>query len=703
MIRMKDLKRKQMISSVCATCATVFFLCFMMSTDQVSAADQIAKTSSQSITEMTEKKVQETIGSKSLKNELQSEGIITLGDGKQYYYKDGVVAHNYSGYITYSGLWYKILQGRVDTDYTGMGTAETDNWCYFTNGVEDLTYTGLGQNEAGWWYYNSGKIIWNYTGLATNQAGTWYMNNGNLDFDYNSFAYVAGVWYKIAGGKVDTTYTGMGTAKTDNWCFFRNGVEDLTYTGLGQNEAGWWYYNNGKLIWNYTGLATNEAGTWYMNNGNIDFSYNSFVYIAGIWYKISGGKIDTTYTGMGTAETDNWCYFINGVESQTYTGLGHNESGWWYYNNGRIIWNYTGLATNEAGTWYMNNGMIDFSYSNFINYDSVWYKITGGKVDLNYTGIGTAETDNWCYFQNGVESFTYTGMASNEFGWWYYKVGMIDFSYTGFGVNDAGTWFYNNGTIDFQYQGYTKINNTTWYIDGGQVDYKKCIAYDGIKRNISCWGDSMTYGYGTGPGYINLNGGKDISGITFPSELKNLTQGNVNNYSICGETSLQIMNRADSYYKYHIENDILIIEMGSNGGWNNNYNMLIQQYKDIIRNANTSYYIIIGNTDDPGFSNGDRKQTPYNTDGSYVGTNLTNWEKALSEAFGDHFFNTRLYLLKDGLSDCGLVPTQLDVDMIRQGKMPSQLRFDVIHFNSYGYYSKAQGIYKKGQELGYWK
>lgn len=129
MIRMKDLKRKQMISSVCATCATVFFLCFMMSTDQVSAADQIAKTSSQSITEMTEKKVQETIGSKSLKNELQSEGIITLGDGKQYYYKDGVVAHNYSGYITYSGLWYKIVQGRVDTDYTGMGTAETDNWC----------------------------------------------------------------------------------------------------------------------------------------------------------------------------------------------------------------------------------------------------------------------------------------------------------------------------------------------------------------------------------------------------------------------------------------------------------------------------------------------------------------------------------------------------------------------------------------------
>ena len=38
-----------------------------------------------------------------------------------------------------------------------------------------------------------------------------------------------------------------------------------------------------------------------------------------------------------------------------------------------------------------------------------------------------------------VKSFTYTGLAQNEYGWWYIRSGMLDFSYTGYvgwyGVN----------------------------------------------------------------------------------------------------------------------------------------------------------------------------------------------------------------------------------------------------------------------------
>ena len=47
--------------------------------------------------------------------------------------------------------------------------------------------------------------------------------------------------------------------------------------------------------------------------------------------------------------------------------------------------------------------------------------------------------------------------------------------------------------------------------------------------------------------------------------------------------------------------DILIIEMGSNGGWDN-YDELIAQYQSIIDYTGCEDYIIVGDTDDPGSS-----------------------------------------------------------------------------------------------------
>lgn len=77
--------------------------------------------------------------------------------------------------------------------------------------------------------------------------------------------------------------------------------------------------------------------------------------------------------------------------------------------------------------------------------------------------------------------------------------------------------------------------------------------------------------------------------------------------------------------------------MGSNGGWENDYQQLILQYDDIILNSNCKYYIIVGDTDDPGTSLADDNQGEYNEDGSYVGIGDTAWEAALREAYGKHF------------------------------------------------------------------
>ena len=150
------------------------------------------------------------------------------------------------------------------------------------------------------------------------------------------------------------------------------------------------------------------------------------------------------------------------------------------------------------------------------------------------------------------------------------------------------------------------------------------------------------------------------------------------------------------------QNDILILEIGSNGGWGSDYQTLILQYDNIILNSGCKYYIIVGDTDDPGTSIADDNQEEYNEDGSYIGIGDTSWEAALREAYGAHFFNIRTYLIQNGLSDCGLNTTSDDLENFKRGNISKKLRYDWTHFNAYGYYAKGKGIYQKGVELGYW-
>ena len=89
--------------------------------------------------------------------------------------------------------------------------------------------------------------------------------------------------------------------------------------------------------------------------------------------------------------------------------------------------------------------------------------------------------------------------------------------------------------------------------------------------------------------------------------------------------------------KDHSQKDILILEIGSNGGWGSDYQTLILQYDNIIINSGCDYYIIVGDTDDPGTSIGDDNQGEYNEDGSYVGIGDTSWEAALREAYRGSF------------------------------------------------------------------
>lgn len=247
-------------------------------------------------------------------------------------------------------------------------------------------------------------------------------------------------------------------------------------------------------------------------------------------------------------------------------------------------------------------------------------------------------------------------------------------------------------------------------------------SYRGVSRTdtreIACWGDSMIEGMGGSEATVELGGKElDVSFMAVPQVLQRLTGLKAFNFGIPAATSeeiavmqgglapqdthepLSIFDARIAYLGAHHTGNVLILEIGSNGGWDNRYKRLANQYRAMIEHAGCDDYLVIGDTDDPGTSIGDLRQEAF---AQGAGPGETAWEAALNKAFGDHFINMRVYLIEHGLEVSGLEPSAEDLSMARHGCVSTQLRADWTHLNSYGYFAQAMGIYERGLELGYW-
>ena len=259
---------------------------------------------------------------------------------------------------------------------------------------------------------------------------------------------------------------------------------------------------------------------------------------------------------------------------------------------------------------------------------------------------------------------------------------------------------------------------------------------DDDTREIVCWGDSMTQGVGADDdpdALVALADGElyDTSYQSYPQVLSQLTGLDTYNFGVAGATSEEIAvmqgglpwtalyadgsddsenSDEDEQTISHIDpevvdegeehtGDILVLEIGSNGGWDGDYQVLIDQYRAMIDRSGCDDYLILGDTDDPGTSVGDTSQVPFTDD---YAPRETSWETALREAFGDHFINMRVFLIKHGLEISGLTPTPEDVADARLGCISKQLRSDWTHLNARGYFAKAVAVYQRGVKLGYW-
>jgi len=208
--------------------------------------------------------------------------------------------------------------------------APNGNWYYYTNGVLDLSYTGVRDNKHGWWRIVDGKVDFSCESVEHNENGWWYIKGGKVQFGYTGIRPNKNGWWRIVNGKVD---------------FSCNSVEE--------NENGWWYIRGGKVDFGYTGIAMNRNGWWRIVNGKVDFNCNT------------------------VEENENgWWYCKNGKVQFDYTGVKNNKNGWWRIENGKVNFRFTGIASNEYGSWYLKYGKVDFTFDGY--YEG--HLILDGKV-----------------------------------------------------------------------------------------------------------------------------------------------------------------------------------------------------------------------------------------------------------------------------------------------------------------------------------
>ena len=587
------------------------------------------------------------------------------------------------------------------------------------------------------------KMTKMFIGMITLMTGIFFL--GNCDHVF------AAQYTDKEGQEVDTdTLTGWA-ANTDmpgEWYWFDAGVmaaDKEVYDP--ETDAWYWFDADGTMAKDkdvFIPVQTSEdeddsevTGKWvrydedglmikgedYRYGGWYDFDIITGEMVKGFTYLSDTENIKTTENDISKSDEDTkagkWVYYDE-ITGQMHHGESYIDENWYRFddNTGAMV---HGEYANENG-WYRYDDitgiMIHGEYAN----ENGWYRYddwTGIMVHGEYvnengwyryhdvTGVmiyGEYINENGRYRYDDTTGIMVHGAYTNENGRYRYDdiTGtMILGSYE----NDEGSYYYDENTGAMR-TGIVDIDGTRYKYD---AETGKCLGEfaDGVPRDIICWGDSMTQGVGAGPAYI-IDGDsvQDISYRTYPSALEELTGISAYNRGVGGETSQEIMERAldyyEDYYETHEESQILILEIGSNGGWGNDYDTLIKQYRAMIESADTDYYIILGDTDDPGTSIGDKKQKATYDDGTYIGTDDTMWEAALREEFGEHFLNTRVYLIENGMSDCKLTPDKDDLHAQECGRIPTKLRFDWTHLNSYGYYSKALAVYQKGVELGYW-
>ena len=146
--------------------------------------------------------------------------------------------------------------------------------------------------------------------------------------------------------------------------------------------------------------------------------------------------------------------------------------------------------------------------------------------------------------------------------------------------------------------------------------------------------------------------------------------------------------------KFNNEDNIMLIQLGHNQGWNSTPSVLLNQIQLMVDHFLTkggTKYIITGPWSGSWI---------YNADGWSI---TQQFNTLAATAFGSHYFNLPQEIADNCQTDNpDWTPTSEDLTLIAQGKTPRSLTSDNTHPNEYGAQSMMMAYYRKGVALGYW-
>ena len=199
--------------------------------------------------------------------------------------------------------------------------------------------------------------------------------------------------------------------------------------------------------------------------------------------------------------------------------------------------------------------------------------------------------------------------------------------------------------------------------------------------------------------HIYENGGYFASNTITPLTINNM-EFDVQNSTINGDVVLKtkeeitvelqvkkgtpvIMNG----YRLCQEADIIVVNMGANGGYNidiNGDNNIVEQFKRIKDKFNCKYLFV----------------TPH-TNNMYDG-----YRTLMAKTFGANYLDSRQYFSTKAIYDAlslGLVNsvTEQDLEDMGKGNCPQSLLADTVHFNDIGRTLMANLLYKKLKTIGF--
>ncbi|MCD7918041.1 MAG: hypothetical protein LUF84_06270, partial [Clostridiales bacterium] len=388
-------------------------------------------------------------------------GLYTMDDGTVRYYAGNVFQSDFEGFVKQSGLWYRVENGLLNLEFTGLGYQSTNGYYYYAvDGIVDFTFNGFLKKANGedsyWWYVKNGMYRPTFTGLALQTDGYYYYAvDGKVDFTWTGFAKKSDetdtYWWYVKNGMYRPTYTGLGL-QTDGYYYYAvDGKVDFTFTGFVKLDGSWYYIKKGMSRPDFTGLGKQTDGTYYYAvDGIVDFSYTGFIkHTDGKYYYVLRGRVRKDFTGLALQTDGNYYYAVDGVVDFSFTGFVKMDGDWWYVLRGRMRPDYTGLGLQTDGYYYYAvDGKVDFTFTGFVKLDGYWYYIKNGMSRPTFTGLAKQTDGNYYYAENGIVNFDFTGIVEHTNGKSYYvRNGMVRFNYTGTVTYNGKTYNVVNGVV----------------------------------------------------------------------------------------------------------------------------------------------------------------------------------------------------------------------------------------------------------------